>query len=132
MKDTLSTVRKGKIGENRVVEDILSQSQNFNVFVPIIDDGNIDLIVEKLGKMYRVQVKTVLTYKTKSSIEIKLHKYIDKSTVDVIAVYFAPLEKVAYLPYNNENHITLAIHRARNSQNEKRKWFYQYMEFPIS
>ena len=130
MREDLTTVRKGIIGENRVIEDLLNQ--DLNVYVPVCDDANVDMLVECHGKLHRVQVKTVLTYKTKSSIEIKLHKYIDKQSVDVIAVYFAPLEKVAYVRYNNENHITLAIHRARNSQNEKRKWFYQYMEFPVS
>ena len=125
-----STNRLGKIGETAVIHDLI-KNYEYPLYMPVVDDVGVDLIVDRGDKFFKVQIKTVSRMNNTTAIELRLVKY-SKNAFDVIAVYFAPLEKVAYVRYNNENHITLAIHRARNSQNEKRKWFYQYMEFPIS
>ena len=60
MREDLTTVRKGIIGENRVIEDLLNQ--DLNVYVPVCDDANVDMLVESHGKLHRVQGKTGLTY----------------------------------------------------------------------
>ena len=67
--------------------------------------------------------------KTSTSIEIRCAKHVKTNRVDVIAVYY-PDKGVAFVPYNNEPVIMLALTTAKNNQKSKRKWFYQYERFP--
>ena len=49
--------------------------------------------------------------------------------IDNLAVYLLNEKLCADVPYNGEGSIMLALKRAKNSQNKKRKWFYEYMDF---
>ena len=124
----MHSIHTGKIGEIAVQKDLLLQK--YNVYLPIVDSG-IDLIVElQNGGMQRVQVKCVTEMKKRTSIEVNLAKYKDTNKVDVIAVYFAPKDIIAYVPYDNSHHLTLAIATGKNNQTKHRKWFYSYATFP--
>ena len=48
----------------------------------------------------------------------------------MIAVYFVPKDIIAYVPYENTHHLTLALTTGKNNQNKGRKWFYSYERFP--
>ena len=126
---TLSTIRKGWLGESRVIANIISQG--YNVYVPVVDDGGVDLIVEAKNKFHRVQVKSCHRLKTRTSIEVNMDKHKDTGRVDIVAAYYSPKDIFAYIPYNNQSRIVLALHTAKNNQEKHRIWFYEYMEFPV-
>lgn len=124
----MHSVHTGKIGEIAVQKDLLLQ--NYNVFLPLVDSG-IDIVVEmQNGTMQRVQVKCVSEMKKRTSIEVNLAKYKNTNKVDVIAVYFVPKDIIAYVPYENTHHLTLALSTGKNNQSKGRKWFYSYERFP--
>jgi hypothetical protein len=122
------SIHTGKIGEIAVQKDLLLQE--YNIYLPVVDSG-IDLIVElPSGSMQRVQVKCVTEMKKRTSIEVNLTKYKNTKKIDVVAVYFAPKDIIAYVPYENTHHLTLAISTGKNNQIKHRKWFYSYASFP--
>jgi len=123
----LSTKRIGYIGELAVTQDLISQGMN--VYTPIVDDRGVDMVVETLNSIKKVQVKTI-SHKVRSSIEVRMTKYAHRDRVDVLAVYLRATDQIAYVPYNNEKTIILAITTAKNGQEKNRNWFYRYMEFP--
>ena len=51
------TIEKGYLG-NLIVEKNFIQ-QGFNLFKPVLENGKVDLIVEKNNKYFRLQIKTV-------------------------------------------------------------------------
>jgi|TARA_R100000482_G_scaffold30125_1_gene9676 hypothetical protein len=132
MEKVIHTIHKGFIGEIAVIKDLVTNYTNYNVFKPIIDEKGVDLIVERRKKEFlRVQVKTITEMKTKTSIEVRLHKYRNKDLIDIVAVYYAEKDLVCYVPYENENSINLALKPSKNNQMKNRRFFYQYMEFPV-
>ena len=125
----LSPVRKGYIGEQNVVVDLIKK--NHAVYLQVVDDTGIDMFVETAKNIYRVQVKTIHTLKSKTSIEVKLDKHIDHDhKIDIVAVYYKPKDIIAYVPFKNRSRINLALYTAINNQEQKRLWFYEFMEFP--
>ena len=118
----------GTIGELAVRQELLRQG--YKVYLPEVDANQVDMVVEMdNGSFKRVQVKTVRNLKTSTSIEIRCAKHVKTNRVDVIAVYY-PDKGVAFVPYNNEPVIMLALTTAKNNQKSKRKWIYQYERFP--
>ena len=119
----------GTIGELNIKRCLLEQ--NYKIYSPEVDIFGTDLIVElDNGAFKRVQVKTISKPTTDTAIQVRCVKYVDTNRVDVIAVYYVPLNKCAFIPYNNEKIISLALATAKNNQTHKRQWFYQYEQFP--
>ena len=55
----MHSVHKGAIGELAVQKDLLTQG--YNVYVPLVDVDQVDLITESSsGMIKRIQVKTVM------------------------------------------------------------------------
>ena len=127
----LTPTELGHISELAIQKHILSIGMN--VFVPIADVNQVDLIVEvDEGLFSRVQVKGIFSVdRNETSIAIKLKKY-SANKVDVIAVYYNcdGKEIIAFLPYFGEDNFQLAISNAKNNQVEGRKWIYAYSDFP--
>ena len=124
-----TTNEKGTVGELAVRKDLLQQG--YQVYLPECDTKQVDMIVEMShGAFKRVQVKTIDRAKTTTSIEVRLAKHMNTNRVDVVAVYYKPKDIIAYVPYENEITIHLALTTAKNNQKTKRKWFYQYERFP--
>ena len=119
------------MGEIAVIK-ALTANYTYPVFKPIIDENGCDLIVERRKKEFlRIQVKTVTDIKKYSSIEVRLRNYRNKALIDIVAVYYLAKDMVCYVPYNNEVSINLALKPSKNKQEKNRRYFYQYMEFPI-
>jgi len=119
----------GTIGELAVRQELLRQG--YKVYIPEVDIQHVDLLVEMShGAFKRVQVKTITKPTTKTAIQVRCVKYVNSNRVDVIAVHYTPLNKCAFIPYNNEKIISLALSTAKNNQTHKRQWFYQYEQFP--
>jgi hypothetical protein len=122
-----SSVFKGKIGELAVRKDLLQTG--YNIYLPECDSAQVDLVVEmESGLMKRVQIKSVFSDKAKTSIEVNTKKYVNTGRVDIIAVYYN--EMIAYIPYDNQKTLQLAISTAKNGQTKDRNWFYSYKRFP--
>jgi len=125
----ISSVRKGTIGELAVIKALLPY---YNVYVPVCDDQETDLIVEHKNTYDKVNVKNIGALTTKTSIELRSKKHCESKILDVIAVYYEPIG-IAYIPFKAmgyPKYINLAIHTAHNNQSKKRTYFYQYMRYP--
>lgn len=120
----------GRLGELKIKQRLLEQ--NHNIYTPEVDIFGTDLVVElSYGAFKRVQVKTITKPTTDTAIQVRCVKYVDlKPAIDVIAVYYVPLDKIAFVPYNNEKMLSLALTTAKNNQSSKRVWFYQFDRFP--
>ena len=124
----MHSLMKGKIGELAVQKSLICQ--DYNIYLPMVDLG-VDLIVECTnGQMKRVQIKTVIASRRNTAIEVNTSKYKDINKVDVVAVYYLPKDIIAYVPYNNDLSLTLALSTSKNNQIKHRKWFYSYERFP--
>ena len=129
MVRSLHSMNIGAIGELAVRQELLNQ--NYKVYLPEVDIEHVDLLVEvENGAFKRVQVKTITKLTTATAMQVRCVKYVNSGRVDVIAVYYIPKKICAFVPYNNEKMISLAITTAKNNQKSKRQWFYQYERFP--
>jgi len=126
----MKTHGKGRIGELAVRKSLLQQGYD-KVYIPDVDTEQVDLIVEQdNGQFRRVQVKTVLKKKTSTSLEVNMLKYKNTGRVDVVAIYYAPKDMIAYVPYEDQHSINLALTTGKNNQRKGRLWFYQFERFP--
>tara|TARA_R110000824_G_scaffold151677_2_gene322722 strand:- start:11 stop:406 length:396 start_codon:yes stop_codon:yes gene_type:complete len=126
-KKELDSINKGKIGELAIRKNLVEAG--YNIYLPECDSAQVDLVVElESGLMKRVQIKSVYGSRSKTSIEVNTRKYVGTGRVDVIAVYYN--EMIAYVPYDNQKSLQLAITTARNGQTKDRHWFYSYKRFP--
>ena len=125
----LHSLNKGALGELAVQKDLIRQG--YNIYAPVVDVDQVDLIVELgNGGMKRVQIKTVMTLKRGTAVEVNLTKYKDTNRIDVVAVYYLPKDIIAYYPYDNKHALSLALTTGKNNQTKGRKWFYSYERFP--
>tara|TARA_B110000444_G_scaffold232768_1_gene241694 strand:+ start:824 stop:1210 length:387 start_codon:yes stop_codon:yes gene_type:complete len=125
----MHSVHKGAIGELAVQKDLLTQG--YNVYVPLVDVDQVDLITESSsGMIKRIQVKTVMELRRGTSVEVNLTKYKDGNRIDIVAVYYLPKDIIAYYPYDNSHALSLALATGKNNQTKGRKWFYSYERFP--
>lgn len=125
----MHSLNKGKLGELAVQKSLIEQG--FNIYTPVVDSNQVDLVVElNNGAMKRVQIKTVTELKRGTAVEVNLTKYKGTNRIDVVAVYYAPKNIIAYFPYNNSHQLSLALTTGKNNQTKHRKWFYSYERFP--
>ena len=126
-KKELSTMTMGISGEHYIIADLLRQ--DCEVFTPVTDQVNTDLVVFLNNHFKRIQVKTVGVYKTKSSVEVRMRDHKKNDHIDYVAIYLWHDNLIAYYPYSGEKNISLALKRAKNNQSSvDRKWFYEYSE----
>jgi len=129
MIENANTMRIGLSGELAVQKSLISEG--YHVYVPLLDDVETDLVCETKYGFKRVQVKTVTKLATKSSIEIRMSKHRGTDRIDVLAVYYEPLNIIAYINWDSSKEsINLAINNAVNGQQKHRKYFYAYSNFP--
>tara|TARA_Y100001963_G_scaffold72795_1_gene101220 strand:- start:268 stop:648 length:381 start_codon:yes stop_codon:yes gene_type:complete len=122
----LSSVRKGRIGELKVIIDLLKK--NYDVYTPVIDDKGIDLLVSNGDIVRKVQVKSHDNNKYKSSVEINT-RFCKKS--DVIAVPLLIKNCICYIPSNTVKRSINISFKDTNINNGKPKhWYKKYLDFP--
>ena len=127
-----STMKTGIIGETAVIHDITLNYPEFDIYTPLVDDKGVDILVDTGSSFKKVQVKTVSILKTKTSMEIDFRKHLNAGhKIDIFAVFFTPIKKIAYVPWEGQKRLTLAVKRAKNNQNKKRESFYNYLDFPV-
>ena len=101
--EVISTTRIGKIGETAVLHDLISNYPQFDVYLPLVDDKGIDIMVYTGSNYRRVQVKTLTKSRFATSIELKFKKHLKMNhEIDVLAVYFKPIDKIAYIPWKGK------------------------------
>ena len=131
-KEDFSTQKAGIVGETAVIYDLTLNYPHFDVYTPIVDDKGVDILVDTGSSFQKVQVKTVNAPKSETSFEVDFRKHlVAKHKIDVFAVFFTPLKKIAYIPWQKQKRMTLAFKRAKNNQNKGRESFYNYLDFPV-
>ena len=63
------TIEKGYLGQLIVEENFIREG--YNLYKPVLENGNVDLIVEKNNCYFRIQIKTVQTENNKKIIPIR-------------------------------------------------------------
>jgi hypothetical protein len=127
-----STMKTGIIGETAVIHDLTINYPEYDVYKPIVDDKGVDILVDTGNSFRKVQVKTVSIVKTETSLEVDFRKHLKaKHKIDVFAVFFTQIKKIAYIPWEGQKRVTLAFKRAKNNQNKGRESFYNYLDFPV-
>lgn len=105
--DEWKTIEKGYLGQLYVEEHFIKNG--FNLFKPVLENGKVDLIVEKNNHYLKLQIKTIQKYKGNKTIpvrkishnmgEYKIKKY-DKNDIDYFVgvdlettdIYILPIE----------------------------------------
>ena len=64
-----NTIEKGYLGQNLVEREFIKNG--FNLFKPLLENGKVDLIVEKNNVYYRIQIKTIQEYKDSKLIPVR-------------------------------------------------------------
>lgn len=67
--NNFKTIEKGYLGQSLVEREFIKHG--FNLFKPVLENGKVDLIVEKDNKYFKIQIKTVQQYKNKKSIPVR-------------------------------------------------------------
>ncbi len=110
------TKTKGDIGVGYVIASLIEQG--WNVSIPISEHQSYDLIAEKFGKMYRVQVK--YTSSKNNICEVRLynswvdkhgihHSYRNLKDYEILAVYNPDTKETYFinsLNFKNKNSIS--------------------------
>ncbi len=63
------TIEKGYLGNLLVEKKFIEHG--FNLFKPVLENGKVDLIVEKNNKYLKIQIKTVITDRKKKLIPVR-------------------------------------------------------------
>ena len=123
-----TSIRKGAIGELKVIGDLLEKG--YDVYAPVVDDNGVDFIVSNGRKIKSIQVKSHDNRSSKytTSVEINTRKC---KKVDVIAIPIKIKNCVCYVRANAVmRSINIAFAKAVSGQKAKRHWYKDYMEFP--
>lgn len=99
------TIEKGYLGQSLVEREFVKRG--FNLFKPLLENGKVDLIVEKDNIYYRIQIKTIQEYNGRKLIpvrkishnmgEYKIKIY-TKSDIDFFIGVDLDLEDIYILP----------------------------------
>lgn len=65
----MGTIEKGYLG-SLIVEKKLIQ-ENFNIFKPVLENGKVDMIIEKDNVYLKVQIKTIQTSKNITYVPVR-------------------------------------------------------------
>ena len=63
------TIEKGYLGQLFVEEAFIQHG--FNLFKPVLENGKVDLIIEKNNKYLKIQIKTVQEYRRSKCIPVR-------------------------------------------------------------
>ena len=67
--DNWKTIEKGYLSALLVEQKFIEHG--FNLFKPVLENGKVDLIVEKANKYFKIQIKTVQQWKTSKYIPMR-------------------------------------------------------------
>ena len=66
---TWKTIEKGCMGQ--LIVELAFLEHGYNLYTPVLENGKVDLIVEKDGKYKRIQIKTIQEDKGKKIIPVR-------------------------------------------------------------
>lgn len=101
----MDTVEKGRVAAAKVTLSLIEQG--WEVYLPAFDNGSCDLVALQGNSTLKVEIKYASRQVKSGSIEVSLRQtrhnmtgyrinHFDASSSDFLAVYFAPLNKVAF------------------------------------
>lgn len=128
------TKRKGDLGEAMVMADLLKRG--YKIALPLGEDWRFDLIVERQGKLERVQCKYTeseggkITARTQSCNNWNVHQYTEDE-IDWLAIYDKVTEKCYYIPGSElgtgKASIYLRLDEPKNKQVQGIRWAKDYL-----
>lgn len=113
----INTREEGALGEARVVYEF--QKYGVNVSKPLSDNAPYDLVIDVVGKLYKIQIKTSAFVENNATLfRLAKTRYnrtssrVDKYTsdeVDYYALYSIPRDKVYIVAYNDAPSTEMSI-----------------------
>lgn len=101
----LSTIVKGRLGYNLVEKHLLEQ--NFDIYVPILENTAVDCIVIKEHKLSRIQIKTI-QHDTRGSSFMPVRKLSNNRNKNKQKLY-SSLDVDFFIGVDLENEITYVV-----------------------
>jgi hypothetical protein len=120
----MDTKRKGLIAELKVAARLIETG--WRVLYPADESSRYDLVAERDGRFYRIQVKYVTSQKGRLAVNCRSSnnwsvKPYTSEEIDVIAAHDPGSNETYFIPVHslNRNLITLRLTEARNNQKNK-------------
>tara|TARA_R100000789_G_C3020683_1_gene153429 strand:- start:2414 stop:2800 length:387 start_codon:yes stop_codon:yes gene_type:complete len=124
----LTSVRKGRIGELLVINDLLDKG--YDVYTPVVDDNGVDLVVMMGDLFKKVQVKTHdnPSNPNRTSVEVNTRTI---RNADVIALPVKQRNCICYIRTSEvRRSFTIAYAASLSGQKLLRNWYEDYLDFP--
>lgn len=126
--------QKGNLGFSAVIKEL--HKLNYNVFTELGDYSKIDMIVEKDGKLAKIQAKYLKQHNGFATLNLQKsgpngYRYIyTENDVDIFACYLPELDKVIFIPsiLACKNKKTFTV-RFQQSKNEQKNGIHSLEEF---
>lgn len=114
---------KGAITEKKVALKFLENG--FNLYEPVIPGEEIDLVVEKNNKFFRIQIKTAYYVEESKSYRATLsgsnHRVYGEDAFDYFAIYLSDKDDVYIVPRHKANMKSINIVAREFSKFDKSK-----------
>lgn len=130
------TVVKGDLGRTRVIFECALKG--YTVSLPMTENSKYDLIIERNGKLERIQVKSttsdgeVVTVRCRSHNKWTTHKY-TSTDIDAIICYDDATEQTYYIPASRLGEgmtsLRLRLVEGKNTQKCLINWAKDFIEW---
>ena len=123
-----TTVRKGRIGELLVINELLDKG--YDVYTPVGDDNGVDFVVMRGDLFKKVQVKTHDNPSriSRTSIEVNTRKI---RNADILAIPIKQRNCICYMKAEDLGRsFTIAFAPSLSGQKLLRNWYEDYLNFP--
>ena len=136
MKSILSKKDKGDAAELAIAAKL--QNLGFNISFPFSENARYDIVAEKAGKFYRIQVK----YSTPKNGSLRMNGYssnnwsvkpYSEKEIDVMAVFNPTSSKTYFVPIKKmkPSGMVLRIEKSKNNQEKFTNLASDFEEFPF-
>lgn len=131
---SMNPKQKGNIGEAAVSLDLMKRG--FAVFTELGDNSPIDLIAERKGRLYKIQVKArkltagTVSVQKRSKTKGYVREYSPRD-FDICAVYIIETEQIAYISSHelcSGAGVTLRIEYPKNNQRRGINMITEYLD----
>ena len=131
----MNTTRKGYIGQLIVIQNLLENYKDIQVYEPVVDDKTIDLLVISKGKKFTINVKyhtSMNVSKTQASIQINLNN----CKADWIATPHKVGNKTYVLWFKNNRPndkyvMSIAVNQPKNNQVKGINFYEDFLKSPL-
>lgn len=125
----ITSSKKGQIAEHFVRIDLMKKG--FDIYKPIVEDNQIDIIAHRDTEFYKIQVKGRWIQPGKTSVYFDLRKHVQDKLIDYYAFYIGGHDIVCYDKFFGQRNMTIAVKNSKNNQQKLRKDWKNFRSIPL-